>query len=146
MARRSAHRSAGAQGSREWGEGDGGGIYFTGYSFLIIKNCTFSGNSTESTGAAICCWSANPDMVNTIVEGNTGNGAIYLHEALYASLTYGDFFDNEGGHFLGDNIPSGLGQTTTINACGDSCDAYYNIFLDAQFITGPLSDYHLSPD
>jgi hypothetical protein len=41
------------------------------------------------------------------------------------------------------NIPSGLGQFTTTNANGDSCDVYKNIYLDPLFTNPWNNDFHL---
>jgi hypothetical protein len=45
--------------------------------------------------------------------------------------------------FIG-NIPAGLGQLTTTNANGDSCDVYYNIFLDPLFENPGSGNYQIT--
>ncbi|MBC8526609.1 MAG: T9SS type A sorting domain-containing protein, partial [Candidatus Cloacimonetes bacterium] len=58
------------------------------------------------------------------------------------SITYSDFYNNQGGNFFGVNASIGVNVTT--NANGDSCDAYYNIQLDPLFVDSLNGDYHLS--
>ncbi|MFH1011184.1 MAG: T9SS type A sorting domain-containing protein, partial [bacterium] len=57
-------------------------------------------------------------------------------------LRYCDLFGNSGGAFAGD-IPSGLGELADTNANGDSCDIYFNIFLDPMFLDTAVGDFHL---
>jgi len=40
-------------------------------------------------------------------------------------------------------IPPGLGEITITNLNGDSCDAFFNIFLDPLFVDPTIGDYHL---
>jgi hypothetical protein len=40
--------------------------------------------------------------------------------------------------------PPGIGIVALTNANGDSCDTYYNIFLDPQFADRAAGDYHLT--
>jgi hypothetical protein len=82
-------------------------------------------------------------IINTIIEGNTGTGGIYFNDAVNADITYGDFFDNGAGPFAGSYIPPDLGVLVTVNANGDSCDLYYNIFLDPLFVDPAIGDFHL---
>jgi hypothetical protein len=42
------------------------------------------------------------------------------------------------------NGPPEIGQLTTTNANGDSCDSYTNIFLDPLFVNAPAGDLHLT--
>ena len=109
----------------------GGGISCS-ISSPTILNCTISGNSSGVSGGGIWCYNSSSNIVNAIIEGNTGNGGIYFNNSPDASITYGDFYDNEGGSFTG-SPPTYLGQIVTVNANGDSCDAYYNIFEDPLF-------------
>jgi hypothetical protein len=74
------------------------------------------------------------------LEGNIGGGGIYIEDSPDASITYGDFYNNEGGNFTG-IPPAYLGEIDTVNANGDSCDTYFNIFLDPVFVDS--ADFHL---
>ena len=102
----------------------GGGISCYNSS-PTIENCTISGNSAVE-GGGLRIYSSSPTIVNTIVEGNTGQYGVYFDNSPNASLTYSDFYNNENGNFY--NPPAYLGQIITVNANGDSCDLYMNIF------------------
>jgi hypothetical protein len=71
--------------------------------------------------------------------------AIYFFTYTSASVSYSDFYDWgwSGGPFAG-NPPAGLGTLVQTNYNGDSCDVYYNIFLDPLFEDFPMGDYHLT--
>ncbi|MBU0520259.1 right-handed parallel beta-helix repeat-containing protein [bacterium] len=114
----------------------------------IIENCVISGNVTGETGGGGIYFSTDscPIVVNVIVEGNTGNGATYFHNSPIATITHCDFYNNGGSSFAGNSIPADLGELSAINANGDSCDTFFNIFEDPLFGSEPLSDYHLSPN
>ncbi|MBC8382988.1 MAG: T9SS type A sorting domain-containing protein, partial [Candidatus Cloacimonetes bacterium] len=58
------------------------------------------------------------------------------------SITYSDFYNNQGGNFFGVNASIGVNVTTNVN--GDSCDAYYNIQEDPLFVDPSNGDYNLS--
>ena len=120
----------------------GGGIYSSD-SNPGFDRCTMSANSAPIQGGGICCIASGMSLVNTILEGSAGEGGIYLFDSPEVSITYGDFFDNEGGDFLGNSIPPRLGEITIINANEDSCDQYYNIFLDPLFVNPTVGDFHL---
>ncbi|RKY12649.1 MAG: hypothetical protein DRP82_06490, partial [Planctomycetota bacterium] len=59
---------------------DGGAIYIESNSNPTIINCTFTGNSANSYGGAIYCYSSSPTLTNCIFSDNNANwygGAIY---------------------------------------------------------------------
>lgn len=120
---------------------DGGGLLMS-KSSPTISNCTISGNSAVGDGGAIYADMGSPDIVNTIVEGNGGNYGICFGESPEATVMYSDFFNNENGNFTGTG-PAGLGEIVGVNANGDSCDVYYNIFLDPDFVYPAQNDYRL---
>jgi len=91
----------------------------------------------------MCCGNSGPTLVNTVVEGNTGTyGGVLFYDSPNAHITYGDFHNNENCDFFGVG-PHALGTISTVNANGDSCDVYFNIFLDPLFINPAGGDYHL---
>ena len=126
-----------------------GGAILCQNSNPTIINCTISMNSagTSATGGGggIFLSSSNVEIVNTIISDNSGHGGILFSSSPDASISYSDFYSNQYGAFYGDP-PSGLGQIITVNANGDSCDAYYNIFEDPDFVNPAMRDFHLQAD
>jgi len=121
----------------------GGGMKSGWYDNSVIENCTFYGNSASSHGGGISCSRSSVEVINSIVEGNSGNGGAYFYQSPDAFFAYCDFHNNEGGNFTGSGMPHFLGQIVTTNANGDSCDTYFNIFLDPMFVDTLAEDYHL---
>ena len=50
---------------------------------------------------------------------------------------------NSDGNFYGTGIPTGAGVNSTTNANGDSCDIYYNILMEPQFVNLWNSNFNL---
>ncbi len=107
-----------------------GGIALGYNSAGTIVNCTISGNSGTAYGSGIDCANSSLNMINTIVEGNTGLGAVHFDEPTYVSITHCDFFNNEHANFIGDTVSTSLGLITSVNLNGDSCDIFQNIYCD----------------
>jgi len=124
----------------------GGGIFCYGDSNPEISNCAIIGNSAELYGGGIyCSYNSTIDMLNTIVEGNNGDYGIYFEgsSGSNSTITYSDFYNNESGNFY--NPPWNVGIIVTVNANGDPCDAFYNIFEDPLFYsTTGDSAYYLT--
>jgi len=59
-----------------------------------------------------------------------------------ASVIYGDICNNHPDNFAG-SVPSGFGELVQVNANGDSCDVYFDIFLDPAFVGLYDQDYNL---
>ena len=112
----------------------GGGIYCYDFSYPVIYNSTITANTASPYGGGIYCYSSSfLEILNTIVEGNFGDYGLYLYNLSSSSfnITHSDFYNNEGGNF--NILPPGVGQIITTNANGDSCDQFYNIFMDPLF-------------
>ncbi len=126
---------------------NGGGISCSGIqpSYPVISNCTVYGNSAAgSNGGGIYLSNSGATIVNTLVAGNfNARGGVYFAASLDAELSYSDFYDNEGGNFAGSGGPTGLAQLVGLNANGDSCDQYFNIFLDPLLMDPTGGDFHL---
>lgn len=120
----------------------GGGICLWPDSSPVIINCTITRNSAEY-GGGIYCQDSSPTVANDIVEGNTGLGGIYFDGSPNASITYSDFHQNESGAFAG-TPPQFLGQLSTVNANGDSCDVFFNIFEDPLFADPENGDFQIT--
>ncbi len=98
------------------GDVSGGGINIRNADNVTIKNCIISNN-----------------------KGNYGLNNIYTSGQL--EIINSNFWNNEGGNLL--NTGDFVGKNVTINANGDSCDAYYNIQLNPRFIDAKKGNYHL---
>ena len=72
-------------------------------------------------------------MFNSIITGSTGD-AFNFHDDGF-NIEYCLFFNNENNFYGSQSyyIPANIGQLSTINANGDSCDIYNNIYLDPEF-------------
>jgi hypothetical protein len=109
-------------------------------------NCTLVSNSAECCGI-VNCESSSLRFISNIVAFSNAPG-IYFASSLSCSVRFCNVFGNVGGDiFFEDNDasngPPNLGQLVTTNANGDSCDIYYNIFLDPMFVDTAAGDYHL---
>ena len=123
----------------------GGGIYCCAYSSPSITNCTISGNTADN-GGGICFFESSADILNTIVEGNFGfYGIVWYESSAGSSISFSDFYNNEIGNFS--NPPQYIGQIVTVNANGDSCDMFMNIFENPIFYsTTGDSAYYLTAE
>ena len=106
-----------------------------------LENVTITGNSAGYGGGIYCKYYSSPTIINSIISDNTGNYGIYVYSG-NPTITYSDFYNNQGGNFYGVNDSIGVNVTT--NANGDSCDVFYNIQLDPLFADPLNGDYHLS--
>ncbi len=125
--------------------GRGGGLNCQG-STVTINHCTLHGNIAEGYGGGIYISLSDLTLKNIILEGNTWGG-VYFISYYSVEITYSDFFNNIAGNFLAlGSIPAGLGEIITVNANGDSCDLYYNIYEDPLFVDPVIGDYHLQAE
>ena len=148
---------------------DGGGIYCINNANPIISHCVFYYNSTVRYGGAIACNASSPiirnctifycyagdngggigifngsapSIINTIINCIAGGGGIYIANSPNTLISYGDFYFNSGGNFVGD-IPDGMGTLVSVNANGDSCDTFMNIFENPLLVNPTNGDFHL---
>jgi parallel beta-helix repeat protein len=129
--------------------GKGGGI-FTNGGVLTVDHCTFSENEVSNS---------YPNGMEIHTEGNaamTVTNSIFLsiwdfwtivfNSTVIASVSYNDFWCGWGSgnvRFIG-NVPPGLGVLTQVNTNGDTCDVYYNIFLDPLFEDPYTGNYQIT--
>lgn len=129
-----------------WSKTRGGGIFLYDGASPIIINCTISNNDTEGSfdgsGGGICCHSSHPTIINTIVANNVRKSGIDFVNTCNASINFCDFSNNIDGNLIG-NIPFGMGEIISTNINGDSCDTFYNIYIDPLFVNASGGDYHL---
>jgi predicted outer membrane repeat protein len=117
----------------------GGGISCEASNPSLV-NVVITNNLTSDDGGGIYCFaSSSPTIVNTIVSDNSGNKGVYVHSG-NPSITYSNFYDNQNGNFYGLDWH---GVNVMTNANGDSCDAYYNIQEDPEFVDIDNNNYHL---
>jgi hypothetical protein len=146
---------------------DGGAVRRSTMTYTTFRECVFTNNSATQGGAVIliscaatfekCTFSSNsanygscivgggydPNVIrNTIFANNTGSASLYFSNPTCHQITYCDFYNNQGGNFIGD-VPDSLGELMGVNVNGDSCDVFFNIFLNPQFVDPMDGDYHL---
>jgi len=113
------------------------GIYTSenvGYAFIDIYNNTIAYNQS----AIINIEDDNFSIINNIIYEN--QMGISSCEELVC-LEYNLFWENDTTAVM--QIPDGFGDITTQNANGDSCDTYYNLFLNPLFADPENDDFHL---
>ncbi len=115
------------------------------------------------SGCVLANVSARYSADDVEIIGNTLSGGVYVSStvssatvrmnAITGSATYGIKCDcpevditynnvwNCSDDYEGDALPPGIGVPITVNANGDSCDAYYNISMDPLFVAE--DDFHL---
>ncbi|NQU84228.1 MAG: right-handed parallel beta-helix repeat-containing protein, partial [Mariniphaga sp.] len=117
-------------------ESNSNGIYLKSNASPTISNNTIS-NNVEA--GIYCVGSSNPSILNNIYYDNS----IGINTSSSpSSLEYNLFFINNTTG-TGSGIPTGFGDIVTVNANGDPCDIYYNLFMDPLFVDPANSNYHL---
>jgi len=136
------------------GDGYGIGIYFNDYlsgninNNTILNNAGIGGNSElgydgYGYGYGIGTNSSSPNILNNIVFNNNGDDYGYgiYADSILTTLEYNLFFQNDVNGF---GVPPYFGVIVTVNANGDSCDTYCNLFMDPLFVDTLTSNYHLT--
>jgi hypothetical protein len=109
----------------------GGGIYAGECDSLLIDHCDVLSNGDNAFAGGIRLnGNVNLTLTNSIFKSQQFHD-IEFDAYTSASVSYSDF-DNDDP--FGGSVPPGLGTLTQTNANGDSCDVYYNIFMDPQFV------------
>jgi len=116
----------------------GGGMYI-GEGNPILKNVTICNNSSNWGGAGIDDWSSGSSLTNVIVSGNDGEYGILMHSG-EPTISYSNFYNNGTVNIINSEW---IGVNITTNANGDSCDVYYNIQKDPEFVDIDNNVYHL---
>ena len=121
-----------------------GGAFFSEGEYLSnnLNNCVFTENQADSNGASIFTFSGF--IVNSIFTGNGPSVNTFVSGddfISYNSLYYGNESDI---HFAEpDWVSEEFGIINTDNVNGDSCDQFYNLFMDPQFINPLDLNFHL---
>jgi len=125
---------------------DGGGTWCDNTSTPTYAFCTLSDNIASGLGGGAYCQDSPPPngpiFKSTIIAFSTGEGIHFLNSS-GSAISYCDFFGNSASDF-GGMVPPGLGIIMGINANGDPCDVFNNIFGDPWFANHPF-DHHLLP-
>jgi parallel beta-helix repeat protein len=101
---------------------------------------TISNNTISNNNRGIYCSSSSPTILSNILYDNN-YGISECPPPL--SLEYNLFWLNDYS-CSSSIIPSAFGEIVTVNANGDSCDTYYNLFMDPLFVNPDSLDYHLT--
>ena len=128
------------------------------YSSPMIKNNIIIDNFT----GVYCRFDSSPDInKNTFINNNRGfdinlsshpqlvnnifynNGVVIQAYTAPSLLEYNLFWDNINIG-TGSGLPTDIGVITTVNANEDSCDVYYNLFMDPLFVDPVDFDFHLT--
>lgn len=119
----------------------GGGIA-TLSGNLSLDHCTIFANETYDSRSGISIVSGGTaDITNSIISHNySGYG---IHNSGTITVGYSDFYGNVAGDMTG-NVPSGFGVLDRVNLNGDSCDCYYDIFVDPMYADTAGRDLHLT--
>jgi len=122
--------------------GEDGAIYSANCTNLIIDHCNFVKNKCMIFAGGITLnGSTNLTLTNSIFRSQTDSDICFFSYSS-ASVSYCDFYGASWGPF---NVPPpGLGILVQTNANADSCDIFYNIYLDPLFVDFLGGDYHLT--
>ncbi len=126
----------------------GGGIETKNSSShsLIVDHCTIDRNrgfgGTPGNSIRIMGSTSTVDVTNSIISNGYYGGHYCIYNEGTLTVEYLDFYGNDSID-IGGNIPPGFGILDTTNYNGDSCDVYYNIFLEPMFVDTVNRDYHL---
>jgi len=114
--------------------GEGMGLY-ANYGLDIIHCTFFANNSPYTPRKAIALYYGTTNISNSIVAYNQ-MGIWNLYGNI--TCTYSAIL-NTGNY----GMPPGFGVLDTVNANGDSCDTYFNLFMDPMFVDTTNGDLHL---
>ena len=115
------------------------GIHCGNSSSPTISNNTICKNNDD--GISITSSISHPNILNNIIYDNNDYGVTF--GGLPSAFEYNIFWLNLNV-CSGSAIPPYFGQIITVNANGDSCDTYCNLFMDPLFVDPLNGDYHLS--
>ena len=119
----------------------GGVIYSVNCSNLVIDHCNVVNNHGAVIEGGIHLNGNTAMTVKNCIFKNQVGIDIWFENYASASVMHSDFAGPNSPFAF---PPSGLGTLVQTNINGDSCDVFYNIYLDPLFVDFPNGDYHLS--
>ncbi|MBU1706590.1 right-handed parallel beta-helix repeat-containing protein, partial [bacterium] len=124
----------------------GGAVTISGASPMFI-HCTMIENDATSGGGVLCI-ASSAIFNSSIIAFSEGDG-VYFWDCESALFTYCDIYGNDGGNFTfsGDDSssgPAGIGVISQLNANGDACDSYNNIFIHPILENLNADNFHLT--
>jgi len=121
-----------------------GGAIMLKWTSGRVENCTIDDNFSTNIGGAIhISRDSFLTLLNSTITNTRGPNAISIGLSSNSAITYNDIYGNEGDDFSG-NVPAGAGLIIGVNANGDPCDDYFNIFLSPEYVNQPDRDYNLT--
>lgn len=131
---------------QQFGRNAGGGVYISGDT-LTVDHCTFYLNLADINDhdAGLDIQTANSAVAT--ISNSIFSGVWFLirfDSSVPASVSYNDFQIAAPSMYFWGNVPPGLGDLMQTNPGGDSCDVFYNIYLDPLFADFNNGDYRLT--
>ena len=128
------------------GGADGGAVSMDDLCTFTLDHCTFWGNDALWGGALWAFLDCDMNISNSIIAHDlaSGGGAIAGHGTSSLAVSYTDFHDNNAGNIYWEVEPPNFGILDRVNYNGDSCDCYYDIFMDPMFVDTANNDFHLT--
>jgi hypothetical protein len=120
----------------------GGGIATANSSKLTLRHCTIGGNSN----GALRLESTVADIENSVLSTLSGNGLYFAaaeDSRIAYSLVQGPVV------FAGEDPlqgPEFIASTCAVNSNGDSCDTYFNVYADPQFVDAGNGEWELGSE
>jgi predicted outer membrane repeat protein len=102
---------------------------------LDLDHCTFRSQEIFGIGSS----NTILDVSNCIF--TDAEYAIANHTNITLTVLYSDFHNNDVDI---QHPPAGFGVLDRVNYNGDSCDCYYDIFMDPMFVDTVNNNYHLT--
>jgi len=110
------------------------GIDCVGVPSPVVRGNTIAGNDVGVYSRS----DSEPQILLNIVSENRLGISAYSQPS---EIIFNDVWNNYGDNFYGSSLPFEIGVPITVNANGDSCDTYFNISFDPEFVAE--DDFHL---
>ncbi len=122
---------------------NGGGVYAHNNGSCLLYQCTIVNNHASENGGGIYD-NGTLGVSSSIIGYNTGNAGVYTEDGTFG-IDYTCFFENDNNDFFG-LLPEWLdyyGNISWVNANGDSCDYFFNLYHDPGLANVSMGDYSL---